>query len=805
MINEINKTDKLNFVLEMYQIDYNESKIESLRNEISKKYDIPLKNINIKFEPITVNNDGDKISLASDIISSIQKPEFQVELFKEYLKLKEIKDVDIKDIKLIDNQINSYIDFDQYSKYKQYKFKYVKWDNYLSYGPDNYFDFTRLKGLVLLNGEPENQAGKTTFAIDLLRFALFGKAEKSPTLDSVFNKYLPETTDVMVEAGIEIDGVNYVIKRTVKRPILSKRTAKSKYKQSIEYFKIINGDLELIENCEGESSVQTNNIIKDSVGNVEDFNLVISATDYNLSNLLKMGQTDKGKLFSRWLGLLSIEKKEEIAKKIWKESISKNLLSNTNNKEELITENSKYNELINKNNNLINESQIIYNESVKKLDYYNNNKDELYKQRKQVKESLCKLDVSTVENNINNKTNEYTSIDNNFNSLKKEYNELKNVNFNNDEYIKIKKIIDLKKNEVHSYELKNIEIKTKIHVIDDNIKRIIDLINVKICPTCGQSINTESKTSEIDNNKKDKKTLINNGISNKNLIDSLNSEIIKLTEEMTNMEIEKERLDKKSRIELKMIAVKSNIDKIKSDLEILNLQKEEILQNKENIEFNNLIDIKIRNVDIDIKVEDDIKLREAKNIQTFENENKNYKIEIEKRDKLIKRLIDEEKIIKNWNIYLELIGKQGIIKIVLKRALPILNNEINRVLCDLCDFNVKVEIDDDNNLSVNMYRDGCVFDLGTCGSGLETTFSSLALRNALASISSISKPSFLVLDEVDSRVAKTNYDKLVELYRRILNNYDFIFHICHNQMLEDIHDMVITVVKENNISKISNN
>ena len=41
----------------------------------------------------------------------------------------------------------------------------IKFDNFLSYGENNFFDFTKLNGMVLLNGEPANQSGKTTFAL----------------------------------------------------------------------------------------------------------------------------------------------------------------------------------------------------------------------------------------------------------------------------------------------------------------------------------------------------------------------------------------------------------------------------------------------------------------------------------------------------------------------------------------------------------------------------------------------------------------------------------------------------------------
>ena len=69
----------------------------------------------------------------------------------------------------------------------------------------------------------------------------------------------------------------------------------------MEYFRLLNGDYEEIEHCEGESGTQTNNIIRETVGNIEDFDLVISATAYTLGNLLRMGQTDKGKLSGTYL------------------------------------------------------------------------------------------------------------------------------------------------------------------------------------------------------------------------------------------------------------------------------------------------------------------------------------------------------------------------------------------------------------------------------------------------------------------------------------------------------------------------
>lgn len=801
MIN-IKPTDKLVFELEMYQVDYNEQKKESLRVEISEKYGVPLKNVEVNFKPITKDIDGNKLSLASDVINDIQNPKFQLELFKEYIDLKEINDVDFSDIEAIDSQVNAFVDFDSYSKYKNYKFKYVKWDNYLSYGKGNYFDFTKLNGLVLLNGIPENQCGKTTFAIDLIRFALFGKAQKSPTLDSVFNTYLPEETEVMVEAGLEIDGMDYVIRRTVTRPALKKRTAKSKAKQTVEYFRLINGSYELIENCEEENNTQTNNVIKETVGNVDDFNLVISATSYTLGDLLRMGQSDKGKLFSRWLGLLSIEKKEEVAKEMWKKQISPKLFSNTYNKATLVNEVSDYQTCVDDNNNKIVETTKKNEEILSRIEELNKKKYDILSKKKEIKEELVKTDVTTVERNIKHNEEQLEIERLKFSKMKDEYMLIKDVSFDEEAYNKAQAEIKEKQRSINELNISNGSLKTKISFLRNDTKRIEQLSEQGICPHCKQKIDKGVQGDFIEANVKEENALIEEGKSNRISIEKLEGDIKVLEENCTKLLEDKEKVYQKQKKEIELRALKVVIENLKLTLDNLNKTRQDIESNKENIRINNEIDIKLNNVDAEIKVENNLNIQCVRQIQNCQSENKHFLEEIDKRRKMIEKLTEEEKIIRNWNIYQQLVGKNGIVKIILKRALPVINNEIARILNGLCDFDVVLSISDDNKVCIDLIRDGEKMDLGTCASGFEGTFSALALRSALASISTISKSNLLILDEIDSTIAISNYDKLTELYKRILSNYQFIIHIAHNELLEHIHDMTISVYKENNVSKI---
>lgn len=784
---QVNPTDRLIFDLEMFQIDFNEQKKETLRKEISEKYGVPLKNVEVNFVPITIDDKGDKISLASDVITNVQDPKFQEQLFAEYLEAKQINDVNFEDILTIDKKVNAFVDFDAYSKYKPYKIKYLKWNNYLSYGKDNYFDFTKLKGLVLLTGQPENTSGKTTLAIDLLRFALFGKAEKSPTLDSVFNSYLENETEVMVEAGIEIEDVDYVIRRTITRPAKSRRTAKSKAKQKVEYFKLINGSYEEIENCEGESGTQTNNIIRQTVGNIEDFDLVISATAYSLGNLLRMGQTDKGKLFSRWLGLLTIEEKEKIAKELWKKE-SQQLVSNLYNKGTLEMEINDMKTVIENNNKATIEAQDKMNVANDNIEKLNTQKLDIIKNRKQIKEELIKADVTTIENKTKHISDELAITRNRMSVKKERYMQIKDSVFNVDEYNK-------KREEAQSIGIEQAELRIKITTLKEDNKRIDALIEKKTCPTCGHEIDVMEQNTFVEKNNKQIKEYINKGVENK-------AKLEKLTNEIAVMEQKRNEENELNRLKPEMSAIKVQIDNFKLQLAELARQKEEIETNKENIRYNNEIDNKIRIIDESIKVETNIKEQKIREIQNYKNENINYGKEIDKRNKIIEKITEEEKIIKNWKIYQTLVGKDGIIKIVLKKALPILNNEISRLLNGLCDFEVKLSIDDNNKICLELIRDGVNMPIENAASGWETTISSIALRSALSNICVFARPNIVTYDEVLSGVSSENVENVFNLFKRIQPNYDTIIHICHDTTLVDYHDKLVVVTKENNISKI---
>ena len=771
-------------------VDYSREKEQNLIDIVAKKYDVPKEHVKIVPNFIKLSPQGEQVALTNDTIQNIQDPKFQQHLFQVFLDENGIDDYDFDEIVKIDSQINSLIDYEVYDKSKRYEIRWIRWSNFLSYGDDNFFDFTQLNGLVLLNGEPANQSGKSTFAYDLLHFVLFGKTTsgKADVLSDIFNRYRPETTEVKVEGCICIDNEEYIIRRTLTRPALKKRTAKSKTTQKVEYFKIVGGveqELEDVDNLEGATNTQTSKIIKEALGNEKDFDLVICANADNLKSLISLKDTERGRLLSKWIGLLPLEEKDTIAREKWNKEISRTLYSNTYNRETLKAEIDAITIAINENNTEIDSLDKKIVESEGKLKKYNEDKDNLLSAKGQVDESLLKVDVHTLESEIERITKKGIETS----ELKKlketELSNIDDVTFSENEYQELvtekeKHIIDINTSRSDIYYLRN-----------EN-KRLTES---EYCPTCKRKLEGVDYSETIAENNKKEQDLIQNGVK-------LSKELDVIKEKITKMDENRKLFTEKNRLSLL-------IEKYTTDLELLRAQlkeKKQIIKNLEAnktiIEANNKIDASLRVFNENIRTEESIKNSFIHRKATLENENKINSKNIEDRKILINKLDEEETIVKNWKIYLTLVGKNGISKMVLRETLPLINGELKRLLSEVCDFDVEVVIDERNDVAFNLVRNGVITNLAS-GSGFEQTAAALALRVVLGNISALSRPSLLLLDEVLGGVAQENYENIKLLFDRIVKDYSAVLHITHLSQIIDWHTSIVTVTKKNHVSSIS--
>ena len=789
METKFKKNAKVEIQWNVNPYDYSQEVQNGIAEKFSKKHGIPKEKIKVIPNFITKDEDGNEISFTRDVVKDINDPKFQVQLFKEYMKVNDCDMDSLPAIERIDSEINDRIDYNRFVSNKRFSLKWMKWDNFLSYGKGNYFDFSSMKGLVLLHGEApyQNQSGKTTFAIDLSHFLFFGRTTKTENLSQIFNKRLPDETEVNVEGCIVIDGEEYVIKRTITRPKRENRTAKSKVIQKVSYYKIVGGTYEELEDYEeenGASVQETNKIIKEAIGTEQDYDLMLCATSSNLDDLISMKDADRGRLLTRWIGLSVIEQKDTVARQVFNGSVKPKLLCNVYDRETLSNEVKAYEKDIDEKKAEMERSQNRIEVLTKELEGFELQKRTLHEAKSTVDDKLTKIDVTTLQRSFDDLVEEGKSQKAKIDTISAKVTELGNVSFDAKD---LRDRHEEKTNIVR--DLAQMEARYKA-----NKKLIVDLLNSEVCPTCGRKYDNVDNSRKIEEIKKENEEILAG-------YNQLKERMTVVDKEIEELNVLQEKFNEKNRLVILHGTLLSKLERMRADcIEKRNLMRE-YNKNLDAIKKNNELDISIRNVDINIRARKDEMDRLNSNVTynkvTIATEEK----EIEKRNDIIRKITEENELMKAWKIYLAMVGKNGISKMVLRKALPLINADLASMLSDVCDFSVTVEITDKQEVMFYLVTDGIRSNLSS-GSGFEMTCASLALRSVLSKMSMLTKSDFLVLDEILGRVSSANYDNMKLLYDKIMTDYRFVIQVTHIEEVKDWHDRILCVSKKDGISRI---
>jgi len=788
-VSGITENSKIVFHWKVTPYDFSKEKCSEIITKASKKYSIPKDRIKIVPDFIMIDKDGTELSINKDVVQNIQDPNFQLGLFKEYLSLNNIEDYDFEYIKTIDAEINASIDYKVYDKYRRYSIKWVRWDNFLSYGSDNFFDFSNLNGIVLLSGTPSNQSGKTTFGIDLIHFLLFGHTDKADVQSKIFNKHIPEATSVVVEGCINIEGEDFIIKRTLTRPQFSKRTSKSKVTQKVEYYKIVGDSTEeleeYVEDQNEENTAKTNKVIKEAIGTESDFDLVMSVTESNLDALIEKKESERGRLLSRWIGLLPLEEKDAIARAHYNEFIKPNLYSNIYDLETAKNNADECRKSLEDCDKEIKRCKSEMEDAEKDIASFQETYRILVESKQKVNDEIMNLDSETLKRRIETTKSDGVAKKLKVEEIDERIKEIGDVDFSVEEYDK--------ENETLSTLKSRRAVLLEQHA--STVKMIDSLKNSEICPVCKRKLENVDNSEGIRSNEELLTKIINEG-------KEVGIEIAATESKIASMKSNRDLYNEKSKLTMSKAAFELSMAKLRESLITdMNLLKE-YEANSNAIDKNNEIDIKIRNNDVRLKDAMSRKDMNSNTIISLNAKKENTSKRLAECEDIISKIEIEREVVKNWKIYLDMVGRNGVSKMVLRRTLPIINAKVSQMLDGVCDFNVEVGINDKNDVMFYIIKDGVVSDL-TSGSGFERTAASLALRSVLSDISTIPRNSFILLDEITGRVSSENLENIHSLIDRISKSYAFIFIITHLSEVKDWANTNVIVTKENNISKIS--
>jgi hypothetical protein len=160
---------------------------------------------------------------------------------------------------------------------------------------------------------------------------------------------------------------------------------------------------------------------------------------------------------------------------------------------------------------------------------------------------------------------------------------------------------------------------------------------------------------------------------------------------------------------------------------------------------------------------------------------KSYHQKIEENNKRIIKIFEEFEKEKIYKLYLDVYGKNGISKIIMKSMIPLINSELQRLLEDSAFFTLQIKINDKNEVEFWMTDNSTGIEkLMVTGSGYERTVASLALRSVLSKVSSLPKPNIIVFDEIFGKVSDDNLEMVGEFFKKIKEYFDKILVITHN-------------------------
>ena len=752
--------------------NFTQERIKSVKQYFMKKYSST--NINVITK---VKTSDDESMQTIDVSVNIMDKNYQKELVKSYLESKgqdqyfdQLMNIDLAvENKMLANEV-------EVTPFKRWYIKKIEFSNFLSYGQNQVIDFEKCNGITVVESDPPNFGGKTVLTVDLLLFLFFNTTTKTQKAEEIFNRFT-DVNKVSVKGDITIDGEDYVILRQIERK--KSKAGEWNIKTELEFFKkLADGQL---QNFTGEQRRETENFMKKSIGSMEDFLMTIVTTASNLEDLLEAKPTARGQVLSRFLGLEFLKKKEETGKELYSE-FSKGMVSNVYNTESLKQDNINSGEEIGRMKDEIRLMSKNISDVDARLQKGQDYKDNLLKSK------FMDLDKELITLNPIKLQSEISDLEVSKDNTTRQINEIKIVEpkefYHEDKHDNVKEVIKSRFAELVTCE-------NKVEEIQDLIEKYGDGIQ---CEHCGIKLMeaklTNEKIKQLD--------------SFKRLVNDFKEEIAdyeKKEQSYTQLkkdfdEYERNKLIKE-KYELSLESTQLKLNQVKDKL-----KRFEEVQDK--IKKNNEIDAQL--VKAGLRIDELINEKRGYERTQTTNSTRIESLEsrIEKNNDLILKIAEEFEREKIYKIYVEIYGKNGITKMIMKTMMPLINSELQRLLQDSAYFSLEIRINDKNEVEFIMIDNSTgVEKLMVSGSGYERTIAAMALRAVLSKVCSLPKPNIIVWDEVFGKISNDNLEMVGEFFTKMRDYFEKIFVITHNPLVNNWSNNVVRINKVDNISKVS--
>lgn len=687
---------------------------------------------------------------------------------------------------------------DELTRNVTWKINKIAWSNLFNYGENNVIDFSTISGLTGIFAP--NASGKSNF-VDVILESCFDNTTKGISK----NVFLINDKKNIASAIVELtaNDQNYLIERTIER--IKYGSNKSEHtkewgKTTCNFYMV--DEFGSREPLIGTLRPETERNIRQKLGTFDDFMLTSLSAQWNTLDIIACKETDRKKILYRFLDLDIFEQKCLLAKDESKEYVKRlRELEDCG----LDEHHENYKKQIDERKNNIDDIKLKMED--KRL-YLKLIEDDILLLTLQKKTVDVDLDVSvdSAMTKIKNADSNITALNNKIHELNNKLVEITSE-LSKLEVLEQKFDVEFHEKKANEYLVVDNELSSTRYTIAKN-KQIADahrksIMLLQDVPCGNQYPQCKFLIDAFDS--KLKLPLFDNNIGELEnaclLLETKKSEISKLKDKLDlyrKFISEKESLiSSRNNINLQ---VDNNVLRVNS----FNVEKDSALADIKNYERSS-DDIK-RNNEISciltkygaskILLESELKALQDESMELTRLLGADQGV-LERIDSQLSQLNDIRDNCSAYENYIKAMGKDGIAYQILTQKLPLVNDEINKILANAVDFSVLIEHDTEEQ-SIRLYlqyEDGNrrILELG---GGAEKMLASIAIRSALLNISNVPKTNMFIIDEGFGKLDPKNIESINRMFDYLRSVYEHVIIISHIDAMKDIVDNTIEITSD---------
>ena len=724
---------------------------------------------------------------------NLRDPKIQEELIDEYLKDFQVPADTMEKVYELNRTYNKIIEEkEEIARNVNWKLKSFEFDNLFNYGEENAVNFDRLNGIVGIFGK--NFSGKSSI-IDAALYTLFNTTSKNERKNlNVINQNRDSGRGRLT---IEANNATYTIERESVKYVKRLKGVETQEAKTDLNFEMRDHVTDEIISLNGTTRNETDANIRKHFGSIDDFMVSSLASQHGALAFIDEGSTRRKEIIAKFLDLEVFEKKFRMAKD---DSVEAKVMLKKHQDRNYDEEIDKVVEILQDHREGVVTNKHFCTELKLNVTSLQENLDTLDCQISAIPNEL--IDIAKLREEQKGKTKKALYLMEKIKQQSKEIERKKRV-LNNcqnkadevdvSKLMKIQREIELlheKENKLNQelFEIGKKEALLHDHEYDPDCKFCCDNKFVREANIAVAS--KEVVQYELQNVVVNLAGLNPSDVFTQLMEHSRTSEMIKnIQAEVTQLDLERERNKTvRSKIELALKDISLKITEYEDNKDAIeNLEK--LLTEKRELEKG----IKINNKKITSCEEETLDL--VKLVGSYEQ-----RVETLREQK--QEYHDLRSSFAAYDLFMRAMHPNGIAYDVIKKKIPVINQEIAKVLANIVEFEIFFE-SSGNKFDIFIKHPQYDERPIEMASGAEKTMAAMAIRLSLLSVSSLPKSDLFILDEPGTALDEENMEGFIRILELIKVYFKNVLLISHLDSLKDCVDMQIVIDKKRGYARVN--